>query len=63
MYADIFGTIPVAESLLMKAGLGTVVAFMVAISTLSLLSLIMLSKTVKKKLMVVFVGSKQWESL
>lgn len=57
MYADIFGTIPVAESLLLKgAGLGTVLSFMMAVTTLSLPSMIMLSKAVKKKLMIVFVG-------
>lgn len=57
MYADIFGTIPVAESLLLKgAGLGTVLSFMMAVTTLSLPSIIMLSKAVKKKLMIVFVG-------
>ncbi len=57
MYADIFGTIPVAESLLIKgAGLGTVLAFMMAVTTLSLPSMIMLSKVVKRKLMVVFVS-------
>lgn len=57
MYADIFGTIPVAESLLFKgAGLGTILAFMMAVTTLSLPSMIMLSKAVKKKLMIVFIG-------
>lgn len=57
MYADIFGTIPVAESLLLKgAGLGTVLSFMMAVTTLSLPSMIMLSKAIKKKLMIVFVG-------
>ena len=57
MYADIFGTIPVAESLLMKgAGLGTVLSFMMAVTTLSLPSMIMLSKAVKKKLMIVFIS-------
>lgn len=57
MYANIFGTIPVAESLLVKgAGLGTVLSFMMAVTTLSLPSIIMLSKAVKKKLMIVFVG-------
>lgn len=51
MYADIFGTIPVAESLLIKgAGLGTVLAFMMAVTTLSLPSIIMLSKVVKLSL-------------
>lgn len=57
MYADIFGTVPIAESLLWKgAGLGTVLAFMMAVTTLSLPSMIMLSKAIKKKLMIVFVG-------
>lgn len=57
MYADIFGTIPVAESLLLKgAGLGTVLSFMMSVTTLSLPSLIMLSKAMKKKLLIVFVG-------
>ena len=57
MYADIFGTIPVAESLLLKgAALGTVLSFMMAVTTLSLPSMIMLSKAVKRKLMIVFVA-------
>ena len=57
MYADIFGTIPVAESLLSKgAGLGTILAFMMAVTTLSLPSLILLKKAVKPKLLAAFVG-------
>lgn len=49
MYADIFGTIPVAESLLAKgAGLGTILSFMMAVTTLSLPSMVMLSKAIKK---------------
>lgn len=56
MYADIFGTIPVAESLLLKgAGLGTILAFMMAVTTLSLPSMIMLSKAIKPKLLATFV--------
>ena len=56
MYADIFGTIPVAESLLLKgAGLGTVLSFMMAVTTLSLPSMIMLSKVIKRKLMIIFI--------
>lgn len=56
MYADIFGTIPVAESLLAKgAGLGTILSFMMAVTTLSLPSMIMLSKAIKKKLLGTFV--------
>lgn len=56
MYADIFGTIPVAESLLAKgAGLGTILSFMMAVTTLSLPSLIMLSKAVKSKLLTTFM--------
>lgn len=50
MYADIFGTIPVAEALLYKgARLGTILAFMMAVTTLSLPSLIMLRKAVKPR--------------
>lgn len=57
MYADIFGTIPVAEALLGKgAQLGTVLAFMMAVTTLSLPSLIMLRKAVKPRLLAVFIG-------
>ena len=57
MYADIFGTIPVAESLLFKgAGLGTVLSFMMAVTTLSLPSLIMLKKAVKPRLLAAFIA-------
>lgn len=57
MYADIFGTIPVAESLFAKgAGLGTILSFMMAVTALSLPSLIMLRKAVKPKLLSVFIG-------
>lgn len=57
MYADIFGTIPVAEALLAKgAQLGTILSFMMAVTTLSLPSLIMLKKAVKPKLLAVFIG-------
>lgn len=57
MYADIFGSIPVAEALLSKGALlGTVLAFMMAVTTLSLPSLIMLRKAVKPKLLGLFIG-------
>ena len=57
MYADIFGTIPVAEALLIKgAQLGTILSFMMAVTTLSLPSLIMLRKAVKPKLLALFIG-------
>lgn len=57
MYADIFGTIPVAEALLYKgAQLGTILAFMMSVTTLSLPSLIMLRKAVKPKLLALFIG-------
>ena len=57
MYADIFGTIPVAEALLSKGALlGTILSFMMAVTTLSLPSLIMLKKAIKPKLMGAFVG-------
>ena len=57
MYADIFGTIPIAEALLAKgAQLGTVLAFMMGVTTLSLPSLIMLRKAVKPKLLALFIA-------
>ncbi len=57
VYADIFGTIPVAEALLGKgAGLGTVLAFMMAVTALSLPSLLLLKRVVKTKLLLVFTG-------
>ena len=57
MYADIFGTIPVAEALLFKgAQLGTVLAFMMAVTTLRLPSMIMLRKAVKPKLLGLFIA-------
>ena len=56
MYADIFGTIPVAEALLAKgAQLGTILSFMMAVTTLSLPSIIMLRKAVKPKLLALFI--------
>lgn len=56
MYADIFGTIPIAEALFMKGvGIGTVLSFMMAVTALSLPSIIMLSKVVKRKLLYVFI--------
>ncbi len=57
MYADIFGTVPVAETLLLKgAGLGTVLSFLMSVTTLSLPSLIMLKKVIKPKLFITFVA-------
>lgn len=57
MYADIFGTIPIAEALLFKgARLGTVLSFMMGVTTLSLPSMIMLRKAVKPKLLALFTA-------
>lgn len=57
IYADIFGTIPIAEALVAKGvGIGTVLAFMMGVTTLSLPSITMLSKVVKPKLLVLFIG-------
>lgn len=57
MYADIFGCIPIAESLLAKGALlGVVLSFMMAVTTLSLPSMIMLSKAIKPKLLGVFIA-------
>ena len=56
MYADIFGTIPIAEALFAKgAQLGVVLAFMMSVTTLSLPSIVMLRRAVKPKLLAVFV--------
>ena len=57
MYADIFGTIPVAEALFFKgAGVGTILAFMMSVTALSLPSMIMLRRIVKPKLLAVFIA-------
>jgi hypothetical protein len=57
MYADIFGTIPIAEALFAKgAQLGVILSFMMAVTTLSLPSMIMLRKAVKPKLLALFIA-------
>lgn len=56
MYADIFGTLPIAEALVLKGvGLGTALSFMMAVTALSLPSLILLKRVVKAKLLGIFV--------
>ncbi|MDZ7903179.1 MAG: permease [Rheinheimera sp.] len=57
IYADIFGTLPIAEALVAKGvGIGTVLAFMMSITAFSLPSLVMLHKVVKARLLGLFVG-------
>lgn len=57
MYADIFGTIPIAEALFNKGALlGSILSFMMAVTTLSLPSIIMLRKAVKPPLLALFIG-------
>lgn len=57
MYADIFGTLPIAEALVLKGvGIGTALSFMMGVTALSLPSMIMLKKVVKMKLLVIFAG-------
>ena len=57
MYADIFGTLPIAEALVAKGvGLGTALSFMMGVTALSLPSIIMLKQVVKSKLLITFVG-------
>jgi len=57
MYADIFGTLPIAEALVSKGvGLGTVLSFMMAVTALSLPSIIMIKQVIKPKLLWVFIG-------
>jgi uncharacterized membrane protein YraQ (UPF0718 family) len=57
MYADIFGTLPIAEALVKKGvGLGTALAFMMSVTALSLPSMVMLKKVVKMPLLIMFIG-------
>lgn len=57
MYADIFGTLPIAEALYLKGvGLGTVLAFMMSVTALSFPALVMLSQIIKPKLLVLYVS-------
>lgn len=57
MYGDVFGTLPVAEALVMKgAGLGTSLSFLMAVTALSLPSMIMLNRVIKMPLLRLFVG-------
>lgn len=57
MYADIFGTLPIAEALIAKGvGLGTALSFMMGVTALSLPSMIMLKQVVKPKLLFIFIG-------
>lgn len=57
IYADIFGTLPIAEALVLKGvGLGTALSFMMSVTALSLPSMIMLNKVVKTKLLAIFIG-------
>jgi uncharacterized membrane protein YraQ (UPF0718 family) len=57
MYADIFGTIPVAEALFAKGvGVGTILALMMSVTALSLPSIIMIKKVIKTKLLATFVA-------
>jgi hypothetical protein len=58
MYADIFGTLPIAEALVLKGvGLGTALSFMMAVTALSLPSMVMLSQVVKRRLLVIFAST------
>ena len=57
MYADIFGTLPIAEALYLKGvGIGTILTFMMGVTALSLPSMVMLSKVVKPKLLLIFIS-------
>ncbi|MGL5123709.1 MAG: permease [Fusobacteriaceae bacterium] len=57
MYADIFGTLPIAEALYLKGvGIGTILAFMMSVTALSFPAMIMLSKVIKPKLLALFIG-------
>ena len=57
MYADIFGTLPIAEALVARGvGLGTALSFMMGVTALSLPSLVLLKRVVKPRLLAIFVG-------
>ena len=57
MYADIFGTIPIAEALFIKGiAIGTVLSFMMAVTALSAPSMVMISRVVKPKLLIIFIA-------
>lgn len=57
MYADIFGTMPIAEALVLKGtGIGTVLTFMMGVTALSIPSIVMLKQVMKPKLLGIFVG-------
>lgn len=57
MYADIFGTLPIAEALYLKGvGIGTILALMMSVTALSLPAMVMLSKVIKPKLLGLFIG-------
>ena len=57
MYADIFGTMPIAEALVLKGtGIGTVLTFMMGVTALSIPSIVMLKQVMKNKLLGIFVG-------
>ncbi len=57
MYADIFGTLPIAEALVLKGtGIGTVLTFMMGVTALSVPSIVMLKNVMKPKLLAIFVG-------
>jgi uncharacterized protein len=57
IYADIFGTLPIAEALVLKGvGLGTALSFMMAVTALSLPSMVMLKQVIKLRLLVIFMG-------
>ena len=57
MYADIFGTLPIAEALINKGvGIGTVLAFMMSVTALSIPSMILLKKVVKAPLLLLFTA-------
>ncbi|ERJ11475.1 permease [Haloplasma contractile] len=57
MYSDIFGTLSVSRALFEKGvGIGTVLAFMMAVTALSVPSMVLLSKVVKPKLLIIFVS-------
>ena len=58
LYANALGTIPIAEALIGKGvGLGTALAFMMAVTALSFPEMVLLRKVMKPRLIAVFIAT------
>lgn len=58
LYANAIGTIPIAEALIGKGvGMGTALAFMMAVTALSVPEMVLLRKVMKPRLIAIFVAT------